>query len=316
MSAPALLADIGGTNARFALHQEGRTGTPLVLATGDFASLDEALLHALDGLGARTLSGVAACAAGPPVDGVIALTNSPWEVRETVLAEVTGASRVVLVNDFTAIAAALPALARHQLRELGGGEGLAGSPQAVLGPGTGLGVSARLPDPRGDRFITGEGGHVDLAAADAGEDAILGRLRERFGHVSAERVLCGDGLVNLYRAMNAGTGNSGPGSGPTSGGDVTALAALGDLRAIRCLEQFSRWLGAVAADLALTVGALGGVYLAGGVLPAMGPLFPADAFRRRFIDKGRYRDYLASIPTYMITGTNPALVGLVRLLEP
>lgn len=311
MSAAALLADIGGTNARFVLDRGGRRGAPLVLATRDFPTLSHALEHALEELGAPVLSAVATCAAGPPHAGVIAMTNCPWQVSAAELAKATGAPRVVLVNDFTALAAALPVLEPDELQLLGGAPCTTAAPRAVLGPGTGLGVSACLPGPSGDTFITGEGGHVDLAAASDEEDAILERLRQRFGHVSAERVLCGDGLVNLFAAMHPDAGSGAPRSAKA----VAALAAAGDERALACLAQFARWLGAVASDLALTLGARGGVYLAGGILPAWGALFPAAAFRERFEDKGRYRHYLAPVPTYMITAAYPAFVGLARLLE-
>ena len=210
MSTATLLADIGGTNARFVLDENGRRGTPVVLATRDFSTLSHALEHALDALGASTVAGVATCAAGPPCDDVIAMTNCPWQVSAAELARATGAERVVLVNDFTALAAALPALEPHDLELLGGDRGVADAPRAVLGPGTGLGVSACLPGPAGDTFVTGEGGHVDLAAASAEEDAILARLRQRYAHVSAERVLCGDGLVNLFAAMYPDAGSDAP----------------------------------------------------------------------------------------------------------
>ena len=202
MKAVTLLADIGGTNARFALCRDGRPTEPLVLATRDFDDLPDALTHALRTLDAPALQGMAACAAGPPEEGAIRLTNCPWVVSESVLAGFVDAGPVVLVNDFTAQAAALAGLVDTDLRAVGCGEPRRGAPRAVIGPGTGLGLSASLPAPGGEAYVTGEGGHVSLAAATEEEDRILARLRGRFGHVSAERVLSGDGLVNLYRAMN------------------------------------------------------------------------------------------------------------------
>lgn len=310
MSAAALVADIGGTHARFALVRDGALQQPRVLATADFADLASALQHALETLNAPQLEGVAACAAGPPRDGAIRLTNCPWEVRESALAQAVDGGPVILVNDFTAQAAALGALRASQLRPLGRGTALPGAPRAVIGPGTGLGVSAALPGPAGDTYVTGEGGHVSLAAADAREDQILARLRERFGHVSAERVLSGQGLVNLYCAMHPEQARP----APSRGEEVAALARAGDEPARACLRQFCCWLGAVAGDVALTFGARGGVYLTGGILPAWGTLFDEPAFRRRFEAKGRHAEYLAGIPTSLITAPYPALAGLARLL--
>ena len=143
---------------------------------------------------------------------------------------------------------------------------------------------------------------------DAGNCIIC--LRERFGHVSAERVLSGSGLVNLYRAMHPHDEDTQSCSGPT----IAARAARGDQRSVACIRQFSLWLGAVAGDLALVLGAQGGVYLAGGILPAWGSVFAASDFRARFVAKGRYESYLAAIPTWLITSPYPALAGLARLL--
>lgn len=308
MSTTSLLADIGGTHARFALAHDGVPGEPVVVVTADFADLSAALDHALAALGAPRLDGAAVCAAGPPADGVIHLTNCPWQVSAAAIARRVGAGPVVLVNDYTALAAALTALAPAQLRAVGGGSADPLSPRAVIGAGTGLGVSACVPAPAGEVHLCGEGGHVSLAAASAEEDRILARLRKRFGHVSAERVLSGDGLTNLYRAMH-------PGAPPPPRGEaVAASAAAGDLRARACVSQFCAWLGAVAGDLALTFGARGGVYLGGGIVPGWGPLFDAGAFRDRFEAKGRYRGYLSAIPVWIITAPHPAFVGLARLL--
>jgi glucokinase len=310
MSGWALLADVGGTNARFALARGGRIGTPVTLATDDFADLPQALAHALHTLGARSLHAAAMCAAGPPRDGTIALTNHPWQASEAALRAATGVERPLLVNDFTALAAALPALGSQHLRALGGGAPEPGAARAVIGPGTGLGVSGLLPGTHGEAIISGEGGHADLAAASAEEDRILLRLRARFGHVSAERVLSGGGLEALFAAMqpHLATGT------PLQAQAIAARAADGDAAALACVRQFCAWLGAVAGDLALTLGARGGVYVGGGIVPAWGTLFQDAVFRQRFEDKGRYREYLRAIPTYIITTPQPALIGLQRLL--
>ena len=314
----ALLADIGGTNARFALLRDGVVEPPMVVSTADFATLHDALLHALSSLRAPALAAVGVCAAGPPDDGVITLTNCHWDVSERTLAATTHAPRVVLVNDFTALAAALPALTETDLKHLAGGPGRPGLSRAVIGPGTGLGMSACVPGANGHSFITGEGGHADLAAVNAQEELILARLRERFGHVSAERVLSGPGLVNLYQAMHPSAvrrdETAVPHVMPWTGPAIAALAAQGEPQALACVHQFSAWLGAVSGDFALTVGARAGLYLTGGILAAWGDLFPRQVFRARFIAKGRYESYLAAIPTYLITTPYPAFVGLHQLI--
>jgi glucokinase len=306
-----LLADIGGTNARFALLRDGGPGPVLRLATADFPDLQAALARARAALGTDHVEAAAVCAAGPPQGGAITLTNCRWTVSLAAIAAGTGARRTLLLNDFTALAAALPALPAQGLQPLGGGVGEAQAPLAVIGPGTGLGVSAHLPGPGTGVQLTGEGGHVDLPAGNATEERIIERLRARFGHVSAERVLSGPGLGALYRAMHPSTREA---ADPPAEG-VAAEAAAGDLRARACVHQFCAFLGAVAGNLALTLGARGGVYLGGGILPAWGPLFERTVFRERFEDKGRYREYLRRIPAYMITDPQPALRGLARLLS-
>lgn len=314
----ALLADIGGTNARFALLRDGVIEPPMVVSTADFATLHDALLHALSSLRVPALAAVGVCAAGPPENGAITLTNCHWEISERTLAATTHAPRIVLVNDFTALAAALPTLTEADLSHFAGGPGRPNQTRAVIGPGTGLGMSACVPATNGYHFITGEGGHADLAAVNAQEELILARLRERFGHVSAERVLSGPGLVNLYQAMHPSAvhrnENAMPCIAPCTGPAIAALATQGDPQALACVRQFSAWLGAVSGDLALTVGAHGGLYLAGGILTAWGELFPRQVFRARFIAKGRYESYLAAIPTYLITTPYPAFVGLSQLI--
>lgn len=310
MTGISLLADVGGTNARFALARGGRIEQALTLATDDFPDLSAALAHALQALGVQSLQAVAMCAAGPPRDGVITLTNHTWQASEAALRAATGVEQPLLVNDFTALAASLPALKPQHLRALGGGAPEPGAARAVIGPGTGLGVSGLLPGTLGEAIISGEGGHVDLAAASAEEDRILVRLRARFGHVSAERVLSGSGLEALYAAMQPDGTIGTPPRAPA----IAARAGDGDAAALACVRQFCAWLGAVAGDLALTLGARGGVYLGGGIVPAWGALFQDTVFRQRFEDKGRYREYLRAIPAYIITTPQPALIGLHRLL--
>jgi glucokinase len=195
---------------------------------------------------------------------------------------------------------------------VGGGVPIAGRPIAVLGPGSGLGASALTPD--GGRWspLTGEGGHVTMPAATARENAVLDWMRRRFDHVSAERCLSGPGLVNLYNAL---AGIDGVPAAPYTAAQITdpATAALDPL----CREataMFCAMLGTVAGDLALTLGAKGGVYIAGGIVPRLGPRFVESGFRARFEAKGRLSSYVAAIPTYVVTHPLPAFLGCAAVL--
>ena len=201
-----------------------------------------------------------------------------------------------------------------EVRAVGRGTAVAGAPIGLLGPGTGLGVSGLLPAPDG-RFVTlsGEGGHVTLAATDDREAAVLALLRGRFGHVSAERVLSGGGLVNLYDALARLDGVAPRELQPA---DVTRAAVDGsDPHGAQAVRLFARVLGNVAGNLALTLGARGGIYIGGGIVPRLGAAFDDESFRQGFEHKGRFAGYLAAIPTWVITAATPALVGAGRALD-
>ena len=219
-----------------------------------------------------------------------------------------------MINDFTALAMSLPALRPSDLLALGGGTAVAGSTIALLGPGTGLGVSGLVPVATG-RYsaLSGEGGHVTLAATDDNEASLLSILRKKFGHVSAERVLSGAGLVNVYEAICTLEGRPARDLLPS---DVTNAAVAGaDAQCVKAVHYFTRFLGNVAGNLALTLGSLGGVYIGGGVVPRLGAAFDAALFRQCFEDKGRYRPLLSTMPVWVITAATPALVGAGRALD-
>ncbi len=220
----------------------------------------------------------------------------------------------MLVNDFAATAMGVTTLAKEDSVALGAErQAIPGHPIGVLGPGTGLGVAALVPDGRGDYLVvSGEGGHVDLPASNAREDAVLALLRERFGHVSAERALSGPGLENLYAALCT---RDGVAPAPRSATDIAQDAQKGEPRAGETVELFAGFLGAVAGNLALTLGALGGIYLAGGILPRWGKLFDAALFRARFEAKGRSQALLARIPTRLVMAPDCAFRGLRKLAQ-
>ncbi|GIX31993.1 MAG: glucokinase [Porticoccaceae bacterium] len=312
-----LVADIGGTNARFAAFElggaegGGRLGEPVLLAVRDHPTL-EAALAAFLARAARPQPLLGAClAVAAPVEGpVVRLVNGPWVVDRAAVSRALGGVPVHLVNDFEAVAAAIPALEAGDWRDLRPGRPDPERPSVVLGPGTGLGVASLVPTPVGPRVVAGEGGHVDYAPVDETEMALLGRLTARFGRVSAERVLSGPGLVHLAQALAELRGLPPP---PVETAALVAASRAGDPLAVEALAVFFRSLGSFAGNLALILGAKGGVWLAGGILPRLVEELTASDFAARFLAKGRYAAYLEPIPVRLITRPHPGLLGAARL---
>jgi glucokinase len=313
---PALIADVGGTNVRFALvAADGNPSAIRVLAGADHAGLGAAARAYLDLERPDPAPDRAAIAVASPVVGDrVSMTNRDWSFSISELQAALGLARLVVVNDFTAQALAVPRLGAGETRRLGAGTAVAGAPIAILGPGTGLGVSGVVEAPGGARVaLATEGGHATLAPADARERAVVGELARRFGHVSIERAVSGPGLANLAAAIAAVDGLDVPALAPA---EITARALAGsDAIAVEALSMFCAMLGSASGNLALTLGARGGVYIGGGIVLRLGDFLAASAFRDRFEDKGRFRDYLSAIPTWLITADNPALRGLAALLE-
>ncbi len=320
-SAPVrLLGDIGGTNARFALQTAGARPKALKkIKTADFPDLTSAAKAYLAATSPARPPRVAAFAVACPVTGdEIRLTNSPWWFSAKAVRRRLGLDSLHVINDFEAIAWSVPRLGAGDVRKIGRGRARPDSPIAVIGPGTGLGVSALVPSDRGWRALATEGGHVTLAPMNAREWEVLDILRRKVSHVSAERALSGQGLVELYEAISLldGIGNATAAGKSMTPAKVTRQAfTRRDPAAAGALAMFSEMLGTVAGNLALTLGARGGVYIAGGIVPRLGKGFAAAAFRRRFEDKGRFRTYLGAIPTYLITHKTPAFAGLAGLLD-
>ena len=317
MTYPRLLGDIGGTNARFAW--QAAPGGPLTdiatLPAADHATLLDAIRAYLQTHGK---SGPRWCAIGiaNPITGDrVQMTNHHWSFSISDTQDALGLDRFLLINDFTALALSLPALERAQLRQAGGGEPVAGGPIALLGPGTGLGVSGLLHTPTGQGVpLNGEGGHVTLGGVTDREDAVVAALRRRFGHASAERALSGPGLVNLYEALCEVDGVA---ARPMTAAAVTAAALSGaDPVAVEAEAIFFSLLGTVAGNLALSLGARAGVYIGGGIVPRLGERILSSSFRARFEGKGRFQLYLAAIPVFVVAAeTSPALVGAARALD-
>ncbi len=315
---PRLLADIGGTHARFALADAGGSCRQVAVLEGrDHPDLEAAARAYLERAAPDSEPRAAAFAVACPVAGDrVALTNSPWTFSIEELKRALGLHSLRVVNDFTAVALAAPRLGPDQLEKIGGGDATPAAPIGVIGPGTGLGVSGLVPAAEDWVALSGEGGHATLAPASALESDVLARARRRFGHVSAERLISGPGLVTLYEIL----GELGAAEGPPPEGltpELVSRRAIDGLCPLSAaaLDMFCAMLGTAAANLALTLGALGGIYVAGGVVPALGPAFAASPFRRRFEDQGRFSAYLAAIPTFVVRHETPAFIGLAALLD-
>ena len=307
-----LIADIGGTNARFALL-DGRTWhDEIVLRCADYPDIVSAIEDYLQKVGAasgpaRPLEAALAIA-GPITGDIVRMTNHVWQFSAARTRQSLGWHRLIMVNDFTALAMAIRHLPENELEQVGGGQSVPGAPLALIGPGTGLGVSGLIPT--GEHWIPlqGEGGHVTLAVMNERELAVLQQLHQRFTHVSAERVVCGPGLVNLYEAL---CGLEGVVPKVLTPPEITRRAREGSCRiCLEALSIFCALLGTLAGNLVLTLGATGGCYIGGGIVPGLGSFFTSSHFRNRFEDKGRFADYLSRVPTYVIRSELPAFVGL------
>ncbi|MDH3744894.1 MAG: glucokinase [Acidobacteriota bacterium] len=313
---PALVADVGGTNVRFALvDSDGRLTDLRHFKCRRFSGPTEAVSTYLDEVapGARP-SSMAMAVACPVLEDEIRITNLEWVFSGEHMRLDLGLERMVVVNDFEALALAIPALEEGDTQAIQPGDSEALAPIAVLGPGTGLGSGGLVYSEGSWIAIAAEGGHRDLAPATEREWEVFRALQARFDHVSAERVLSGPGLVNLYDALSA----------PAQEGrrrlpepeEIARLALTGDSEiASEVMQLFCAWLGAVAGDLALTLGARGGVYLGGGVLGKLGGAFDHEVFCARFRAKGRFSSYLREIPIRLITRRGATLLGAARVLQ-
>lgn len=315
VTAPGLIADIGGTNARFALvDPDGlKTVQPLVLACADFPGPAEAALAYLERvMPTKTPDRAAFDVACPVIGDQISLTNHPWSFSIRDVQDRLRLSSLKVVNDFTAVALSVPLLTDADQVTVGGGDPVEDTPIAVLGAGTGLGVSALIPHSGRWEALATEGGHVTMAAATEREAAVLAWLRGRFGHVSAERVLSGPGIVNLHAALRGLAGQTEEEDITPS--EVSRRALSGDPLEREVLDMFFAMLGTIAGNLAISLGAMGGVVIAGGIVPKLLPTFLASGFYPRFIDKGRFRSYLEKIPVKVTIHPYPAFLGLTGLV--
>ncbi|WP_395702361.1 glucokinase [Aquabacterium sp.] len=319
-SLPWLVADIGGTNARFGWMDA--VGGPVrhvrKLAVADHAGPRQAvnayleeLAPLLGGAVHRPAKAAFAVATAVKADEV-AFTNSHWRFSRQALEGELGLRALLVLNDFEALALSLPRLGASQLRAHAGLPRPEGT-LAVIGPGTGLGVGAVTQTRGGWVALPGEGGHATLAPADDFESELLRHARREFAHVSAERLLSGIGLPVLQRAVAGVLGQ--PAEVLTAEVIVQRGLEADDVVCGRTLDAFCALLGSFAGNVALTLGARGGVYIGGGIVPRLGERFFSSRFRERFEAKGRFADYLRGIPTALITDTLAALAGAAFAIE-
>ena len=313
MSETIAVADIGGTHARFALARIGGgrvelLGEPTTFKTAEHASFRTAWDEFAQQAGRPLPTALGMAFAGPVGGEFLKLTNNPWVIRPSALADELGIQHVTIVNDFGAVGHAVAQLEPDQFDDVCGPPGPlpAQGVTTIVGPGTGLGVAQLVRGARHYEVIETEGGHVDFAPLDELEDRMLAYLRRSYRRVSIERIVAGSGLANIYAALAAIEGQ------PVPQREDKALWALalegGDALAAAALDRFCLSLGAIAGDLALAHGA-NAVVIAGGVGLRLKDHLPQSAFSQRFIAKGRFERRMEAIPVKLITHAHPGLFG-------
>ncbi|AAF83874.1 glucokinase [Xylella fastidiosa] len=315
--APVLVADIGGTNARFALANPTLTSAPLLndslreFAVIEFPSLSEAAQHYLHHIGIHTTKGVFAIAGH--VDGDEArITNHPWVITRTRTATMLGFDTLHLINDFVAQAMAISVLGPQDVIQIGSAKweqvplSAATRNYGIIGPGTGLGVGGLVIRNGRCYPLETEGGHVSFPPSTPEEIRILEILSQQFGRVSNERLISGPGLVNIHRALSEIDGID---PGPLRPQDITMRAADGDIRATRTINLFCNIFGAITGDLVLIQGAWDGVFLTGGLVPKLLNSIQHSGFRQKFEHKGRFSAIMARIPSLAVIHPHPGLLG-------
>ncbi|MEO1745764.1 MAG: glucokinase [Pseudomonadota bacterium] len=307
---PIMIADIGGTNARFSILVDAFAEPKIFdnIKAADFPTLNEAIQsHVLDST--SLIPRVAVLAVAGPVDGdMIDLTNNNWIVEPKKMIADLGFEEVIVMNDYEAQALAAVALDGDQLQQIGEGEQNQEANRVVIGPGTGLGVAGLVHAASTWIPVAGEGGHVDLGPQTDRDLEIFPHLERIGGRVTGEQVLCGRGMLNLYRAVAKADGEAPRFDDPA---DITAAAvAKSDPQAVETVDLFAQYLGRVAGDLALIFMAHGGVYLTGGITMKIMPVFNVERFRAGFANKAPHSDLINSMPTFAVTNERAPMKGL------
>lgn len=311
---PRLIADIGGTNARFALETAPQVFEQTeVLLCNDYNTLVDAVKEYLQRVGHPAIRCASVAIANPIVGDWVQMTNHHWAFSIETTRQALHLDELLFINDFTAQALAITRARPEELVQVGGGHVVEHAPKAVLGPGTGLGVSGLIHSSAGWVALAGEGGHTSFSPFDDTEIQIWQYAKKKFGHVSAERFLSGAGLVLIYDALAEREGVKRQKLTPA---EISERALSGNSPLCRLtLDIFCAMLGTVSSNLALTLGARGGVYLCGGIIPRFIDYFHQSPFRTRFESKGRFEAYLAAIPVYIVLSPYPGITGAAVALD-
>jgi len=304
----ALIGDIGGTNARFAIWENDALHSVRVFATADYTSPEHAIgVYMADLKLQKGDIGAACLAVAGPVDGdEFRFTNSHWRLSRKAFCQTLQVDHLLLINDFTAMALGMTRLQPDEYQLVCEGEADPARPAVVIGPGTGLGVGTLIGLRNGWMALPGEGGHVDLPVGSPREAQLRAHIEAQIGHVSAETILSGGGLLRLYQTVCEVDGHEPSCDSPAQ---VTEAGLAGDPVARETLEQFCRFLGRVAGNNVLTVGGRGGVYIVGGVIPRFLEIFMQSGFAESFADKGCMSDYFKGIPVWVVTAEFSGLLG-------
>jgi len=320
VSYPYIVADIGGTNARFGLvtsvnhkAQEFVVENQHTFASAEFEGVEQAVACYQETLGGEKVGGACLAVAGPVAGDHIKLTNLNWNICVSEAQRQLGLSKLQIINDFAAYAYAIQYLDQRHLRTINEGAGIADSPIAVVGPGTGFGVAALVKQNGRTNVLASEGGHMSLAANTALQAAVKEQLSRKYSLVSIERVFSGPGLRHLYHALAAVEGAK---TQAYRTSEISHRALDGsDEMCQRTLALFCSWLGSVIGDLALALGARGGVFLGGGILPRIADFLLESDFQQSFKAKDQMSHYLADIPVQLVTEGNSALLGAAAWFE-
>lgn len=310
-----LVADIGGTNIRLGIADDtGDINALTVFQCREYPSLADVLRKYIADNNLTGQSINACLAIACPVDNdLISMTNLPWEFSKSAIKEELNFNKLLLINDYTAIAHSVPFLTNDQKVQIGKGDVVAGRPISICGPGTGLGVANVVPNGESWISLSGEGGHVDFAPVDDVEQHILNFLLKKYAHVSYEQLLSGLGIEQIYQALCDFHGET---PEAYSAKDITGKAIDGTCsRCVEAFEQFCKTLGSFAGNLALTLGSFSGVYIAGGIVPRFIEFLKNSDFRARFEEKGRLSSFNQNIPTYVITESQPGILGALAFLR-
>jgi glucokinase len=312
-----LVGDIGGTNARFALVEfdgpDPRLIEPTAYKGEDYKRAEDAIEDYLAKVGVKHPDQAVVAVAGPIEHGSVHMTNLDWRISEDSLRRAGGFRSATLINDFTAQALAAPRLSPKDLRQIGPLPTSGQGDLAILGPGTGFGVAGMARRHGVDTPLTTEGGHIAFAPTDEVEIEVLRLLTKKYGRVSVERILSGPGMEDLHIALGDAEGRE---VEPLEAKQITDRALEGCADSLATVNRFCAVLGSTAGDIALALGARGGVFIAGGIGPKIIDLLQKGPFRQRFEAKGRFVDYMEAIPTHVILHPHTALIGAAVALTP